>query len=157
MTNRELGKQASEAVRTASLLKDGMTDIDRALGILQRAADRLTELPDPTPPAKSDEDRMRELVEKHYSVGRYVRYDEEHGVWEIADAEGSYTSVWYRVTAGIAMSHIRGIVKAKCGPNGDWFPSSERPGKWRSIGNGGKAFDTELEAIDALLTAMEGQ
>jgi hypothetical protein len=156
MTNKEL---ASRLAKTGQ----GIPVAD--LVLIEEAARRLRELPDltaePEPPLT-----LRGLVEKHECLGRYARFrDEAIPFWEIADAEGPYTSVWHRVTEGVALSHVRGIVKAMCderNTDSSWAKCwSWRPTKhthWIfNAGEGGyfHVAATELEAIDALLIAMQ--
>lgn len=116
--------------------------------------------PQPTPTL---EDELRELVGKHECLRAELHR-------EAVGRGGS--RFWFWKTQGAylyesgALTVVRGIVKAMCGERSsmlsfteswDWSPSDE-PGerKWVSNGpNHGRLVDTELAAIDALLTAMK--
>ena len=97
---------------------------------------------------------LRQLVEKHTCLSEILEYREckfdlpwliDHGEHEHADCT--------------AMFVVRGIVKAKCdGLSASWDWKQDGVHWVAFIGSGGTRYrDTELEAIDALLTAMEGQ
>jgi len=157
MTDKELA-EALEKLRTL-LIATGEVHRSKQLDTIKEAARRLRELPDP---AKSDEDRMRELVEKHKCFKGVLGWREStdmidfHWVWKFTQTKGDGC---YLPTSA-ALTVIRGIVKAKCdaiGNQANWKPMGDGnlSGQWQHHWRGISQYhDDELAAIDALLTAM---
>lgn len=158
MTNKELADCLEKC--TLVLRSEDVDMIDKAI-------DRLRSLPDPTPEPVKD---LRWLVERHGCLRAELEWDPdaESDKWPWYSANEDETTQAYFSDAG-AMLWIRGIVKAMCDewskeiPHPDvwqWLPL--RNGRWapKVPGRGCivvGACDTEIEAIDALLTAMEGK
>ncbi len=149
MTNKELADKLSGAY-----LKLTVGDLEN----IEEAARRLRELPDPTPEPLT----LRGLVEKHGCLSKHLctpLYPDPRIPWAW-DLDG--VRMW--LTDSAALTVARGIVKGLCDErNSDsawedcwsWSPNSS--GGW-AANYGGRGFpvkSTELEAIDALLAAME--
>lgn len=164
MTNKELAEQL-ESSHVRVWVQSGVnTWTKKTTDIVEEAARRLRELPDPTPPAKSDEQRMRELVQKHPCLSELEPEPYYMATYKWWDADRKEYNI---ITTAKAMTVIRGIVKAKCDEQyrsaiAIWFPNNRASegGKWfwstdfmGSIQKCHEAPD-ELAAIDALLTAM---
>lgn len=165
LTNKEL---ADTVVRIRDLCIH-CGDVARAkqLDPLLEAARRLRELPDPTPEPLT----LRGLVEKHGCLSRNLTYMNDNGQWNHGpwawDFEGDNTS-GSTIPDSAALTVVRGIVKGLCDErNQEWMESHAygwKPcgvTKWRStIPRAEKnpitqIHNTELQAIDALLTAMD--
>jgi hypothetical protein len=136
--------------------------------IRQIVRDELSKQTADCPPDKPDptlEDELRELVGKHECLSCRVRYrDEAVPFWDVADAEGVYAGAWHRVTTGIALTVVRGIVKAMCdeqaavGHSEFWQPNASAitDEKWTAVYKSRAQYAAkELPVIDALLTAMK--
>ena len=127
---------------------------------------RLKETPDPEPQPESLEDQMRRVVEKHEFLREQLEWDALSGgdviPWMWKSLECTRKS---RLDRDLCMLVIRGIVKAKINAAysiaecPDWFqyPDTDGPWYWSMDSSDEDSFeevDTELEAIDALLTEM---
>jgi hypothetical protein len=146
MTNKEL---ASRLAKTGQ----GIPVAD--LVLIDEAARRLRELPDPTPEPLT----LRGLVEKHRCLSAELSWRHESpqskSPWKWQLSEGD----WNCITDAKALTVVRGIVRGLCHElGGAWHPvDRDAPdGKWFHYWEGEHHYHaTELEAIDALLTAMQ--
>jgi len=150
MTNKELADR---------LAKTGQGIPVADLVLIEEAARRLRELPDPTPQPLT----LRGLVEKHECLSNHLctpPYPDPRMPWAW-DLDG--VRMW--LTDSAALTVLRGIVKGLCDERNtdnswagcwSWRPTEDT--HWIfNTGNGGynQTAATELEAIDALLTAMQ--
>jgi hypothetical protein len=129
---------------------------------LSLAAQLFRELPDPTP--EPEPLTLRGLVEKHECLRQSVRYvDGPTGTpWRWDSGLARFT-----MAAEEIMPVVRGIVKRKCDERNAKVGNWNRNWSWAPNTQGGWAindnkdcegpFTTELEALDALLRAMEAQ
>jgi hypothetical protein len=168
MTNNELAEHM-EKVRDLCL-HCGDVARSKQLDCFTEAARRLRELPDPAPPTPTLEDELRELVEKHECFkGVLELYEDKQRPnnttpWLWTMGRGWAT----QVTTSAALTVVRGIAKAMCDERGSdwaWKPreqsnhATHTPSKKWIVWAGdmlGSFATTELAAIDALLTVMEG-
>ena len=128
-------------------------------------ARRLRELPDPAPPTPTLEDELRELVEKHECFKGVLECHDSGGYRWWIDKKARASS-W--LSPSRTLTVVRGIVKAMCDERGSdwaWKPreqsnhATHTPSKKWIVWAGdmlGSFATTELAAIDALLTVMEG-
>lgn len=124
------------------------------------AARRLRSLPDPEPEPAKD---LRWLVGRHECLSSLIQHEPaghaDRWPWffEDDDCGGMYMS------DTVCLRLIRGIVKSMCDEHGgSWFPTGldvypQLDNRWYYHWRGKNHYlTTELDAIDALLTAMKG-